>query len=320
MRHHRSYIHTLLTPLFALAASTALCQNYPTKPVRLVTGGAGGGNDVASRLLAPDFSVSLNQPVIIDNRSNSVVPGQILSMAPPDGYTLLLYNNGLWTLPLLQDVPYDMARDFLPISAVASSPNIMVVNPSVAAKTVRELIALAKAKPGELNYASSGNGATNHLAAELFKSMAGVNIVRVAYKNAALITTDLIGGQVQLSFSTAGSSSPHVKSGKLRALAVTSAHPSALFPGMPTVAASGLPGYETASIQGVFAPARTSATIINRLNQDLVRVLGRPELKEKFLAAAVEAGGSSAQQFGATVKSEMERLGKLIKTAGIRAE
>ena len=303
-----------------LGTGAAYSQSYPNKPIRMLTGGVGGGNDVASRLIAPGLAENLGQQVIVDNRSNSVVPGQIVSQASPDGYTLLLYNNGLWTLPLMQSAPYDPVHGFSPISLVASAPNILVVHPSLAVKSVKELIALAKAKPGVLNYASSGAGASNHIAAELFKSMAGVDIVRINYKSGGAIYTDLFAGQVQIYFATAGSGSGHVKSGKLRALAVTSAKPSALLPGLPTLSASGLSGYDLASIQGLFAPARTTATVINRLNQELRRVLNRTDVKDRFFNNGVEVVGSSPQQLANSIKSEMDKLGKLIKDAGIQAD
>ncbi len=198
------------------------------------------------------------------------------------------------------------------------TPNIVVVHPSVPVKSIKELIALAKARPGELNYGSSSTGATNHVAAELFKAMAGVNIVRINYKGGATAVIDLLGGQLHLMFGSGGLVTQHIKSGKLRALAVTSAEPSALAPGLPTVAAAGLPGYESTQLTGVFAPAGTPAATINRLNREIVQALHRAEVKERLFNAGVEAISSSPGELAAKIKSEMSRMDKVIKDAGLR--
>jgi tripartite-type tricarboxylate transporter receptor subunit TctC len=242
-----------------------------------------------------------------------------VSKAPPDGHTLLAYGAPLWIAPLLQNAPYDPIADFASITLVSAAPNLLVVHPQLAASSVKELISLAKAKPGELNYSSSSTGASPHLAAELFKSMAGVNIVRVPYKTTATEIADLIGGQVQLAFGTVQSVMPHVKSGRLRSLAVTSAQPTVLFPGLPTVAMT-LPGYESVSMLGVFAPVKTPAAIVNRLNQEIVRVLGQTEIRDKFTGIGVDVIASSPQEFTAKIKSEIARMGKVIKDAGIKAD
>ncbi len=308
--------------MMILGADVLTGQDYPSKPVRIVASEAGGAGDFAARLIAQGLTYSLGQQVIIENRGGSgVIPAEVVAKSAPDGYTLLFFASSLWLLPFIQDnVPYDPVRDFSPITLAIRSPNLIVVHPSLPVKSVKELIALAKAKPGELNYASGLTGSSSHLAAELFSSMAGVNIVRIPYKGIGPALTALIGGQVQLSFANASAVTPHIKSGKLRALAVTSPQPSVLFPGLPTVAASGLPGYESASIFGMFAPAKTPATLINRLNQETVRVLNRADMKERFFNVGVETVGSSPEDFAATMKSEMTRMGKVIKHAGIRAE
>ena len=301
-------------------AAPVFGQDYPSRPIRIVTGGVGGGNDVVSRLIATGLSTSLSQQVIVDNRASSIVPAEIVSRAPPDGYTLLSYGNSVWVGQLVRgNLVLDPVRDFSPISSAAKAPNILVVHPSVPAKSVQELIALAKAKPGTLNYSSGATGASSHLAAELFKSMAGVNVVRIPYKSGASEMADLIGGQVQMTFGTA-SVMPHVKSGKLRALAVTSLKPSALYPGVPTMTASGLPGYESGSAYGVFGPAKMPAAIVKRLNQDIVRYLDARETQDRFLGAGLEAGGSSPAQFVADVREDVARWGKVVKDAGIREE
>lgn len=300
-------------------AGMACAQDYPNKPIRIVTSEAGGGNDIQARLVAQGLAGALGEQVVVENRPSGVIPGEIVSKAPPNGYTLLLYNNTLWIGPLLQITPYDVMRDLAPVTSVAKGANVLVVNPATPVKSVADLVALARAKPGELNYGSSGTGASNHLAGELFRAMAGVNIVRINYKGAGPALTALLAGELQLMFPTAGAVTPHVRAGRVRALAVTSAEPTALFPGVPTVAAS-LPGYESISIYGVFAPAKTPRTIIDKLNEEIVRFLNRADVKEKFFNAGMETVGGPPEQLAATVKSEMARMSKVIRDAGIRGE
>ncbi len=303
--------------LAVLLAQPVNAQLQPNKPIRLVTSGFGGGTDFAARQLATGLTASLGQQVIVENRGSSVVPGEIVSKAPPDGHTLLFTSGGiLWVLPFFQKVPYDPVKDFDPVAVTASFPAILAVNASVPANSVKEFIALAKAKPGALNYVMTAQGGSAHLATELFNSMAGVKIVPVPYKDTGTAITDLISGRVQMFFSAAGPVMPHVKSGKLKALGVTSAKPSALLPDMPTVAAS-LPGYDMEAVYCVFAPAKTPAAIINRLNQEIVRVLNQPDVKARFLAAGIEPAPSSPAELGALRKSDMARMGKVIKEAGI---
>ena len=301
-------------------APSALGQPYPHKPIRMLTAEVGGSADFTARTLALALSATLGQQVIVDNRASGVIPGDIVAKAPPDGYTLLLYSNGVWTLPLLQHAPYDPVKDFAPIALTSRSPNFLVVHPSVPANTVRELIALARARPGQLNYGSGATGAATQLAGELFKSMAGVNIVRIPYKGGGPALNALLGGQVQLMFPTAASVAPHVKSGRLKALAVTSAQPSPLFPDVPTVAASGVPGYEAVQNIGVFAPAKTPAAIITRLSREIIEVVARPDVKERFMNAGVETVGTTPQELTAVIKADMARMAKLIKATGIRGE
>jgi tripartite-type tricarboxylate transporter receptor subunit TctC len=304
----------------ALVAGAASAQNYPTKPVRIITSGVGGGNDAISRIIAAGISGPLGQPVIVENRGG-IIPGEMLAKAPPDGHTLMLQGASVWLAPFLYaKVSFDPIRDFAPITIADKSPNTIVVHPSMPVKNVKELIALAKSKPGALSYSSGNTGSPNHLAGELFKSMAGVDIVRIPYKAGAQETTDLIAGQVHMAFSPTGSVMVHVKSGKLRLLGVASSQPSALAPGAPTISASGLPGYEMGSIHAVFAPTGTPAPIINRLNQEMVRYLRLPDVKEKLLTNSVESVGSTPEELGATIKSEMARLGKVIRDVGIRAD
>jgi tripartite-type tricarboxylate transporter receptor subunit TctC len=292
---------------------------YPTKPIRMLTSEPGGGGDVALRLIMPDLNAGLGQPIVIDNRPLSM-SGEIVARAQPDGYTATVYGTTLWLGPLMQPMHYDANKDFAPVTIMTRSPAVLVVHPSVAVNSAKDLIALAKAKPGVLNYASGNNGSTSHLAMELFKSMAGINIVRIPYKGAGPATNALVAGEVQVMVATAQSAAPHIKSGRMKALGVTSAKPSSLIPDLPTVAATGLPGYEAASIYGMVTTARTPTSVIQRLNREVVKVLHKPDIKEKFLASGVEAVGSPPEELGAVIKSETARMGKVIKDAGIRAE
>jgi tripartite-type tricarboxylate transporter receptor subunit TctC len=294
-------------------------QAYPHKPIRLVTSEPGGGSDFAARLIAQGLTTVIGQRVVVDNRG--FVAGDIVARAAPDGYTLILYGSPLWLAPFLRkNVPFDPVKDFAPVSLVVNTPNVLVVHPAAGVKSVAELIALAKARPGELNYSSASTGSTQHLGAELFKSMAGVNIVRVPYKGSGPALTAVIAGQVQLMIPSAGSASAHVRSGRLRALAVTSAQPSALAPGLPTLAAAGLPGYESTSPFGIFAPAATAAGIVQLLSHALAKVAVMPDIKDKFFNSGVETVGSTPEQLAATIKVEMAKWGKLIRKVGIREE
>jgi len=298
------------------------CANaaeYPVKPLRIVTSEAGGGNDVPARIVAQGLTLALGQQVVIENRPSGVVPAEIVAKAAPNGYTLLFYNNALWTAPLIQATPYDMLRDFTPVSAVARAVNVLVVNSALPAKSVADLVALAKTKPGGLNYGSSGTGASNHLAAEMFRTMAQIEIVRVNYKGAGPALTALIAGELQLMFPSAGAATPHVRAGRVKALAVTSAAPSALFPGLPAIAAT-LPGYESLAIYGLFAPAGTPPAIIVRLNTVIAQFLARADIQERFAAAGMDAAASTPGQLSASVQAEVARIGKVIRAAGIRVD
>jgi tripartite-type tricarboxylate transporter receptor subunit TctC len=304
-----------------LPVAVACAQSYPVKPLRIITAEAGGGNDFAARTIGQSIAAQLGQPWVVDNRGGAggAIAAEIVARAPPDGYTLLVYASNVWLIPLLRkNVPYDVIRDFAPITWAARSPNTVVVHPSLPVKSVQDLIALARAKPGQLSYGSGGTGSSTQLAVELFKSMAKVDILRIPYKGNAPALNDLVGGQVQLMFATAGSVSPHIKSGRLRAIAVTSAEPSILAPGLPTVAASGLPGYESISIYGVFAPARTPAPIISQLNRAIVAVLNMPEVRERFFNVGVETVGSTPEQYAATIRADIARMSKVIRDARIQ--
>jgi tripartite-type tricarboxylate transporter receptor subunit TctC len=300
-----------------LGTGVVSCQNYPNKPIRILTPLAGSGGDFIGRILAQGMSGPLGQPVIVDNR-NRILATEVVLKAPPDGYTLTIQGPAVWIAPLLEKMPYDAVTDLAPISLIARQVNVLTVHPPLPVKSVKELIALAKARPGELNHGSGGIGTIGHIGVELLKSMAGVNIVWVPYKGDAPAFAALISGEVQLTIADPRLAEPHVKAGRLKALAVTSATPSALVPELPTVASSGLPGYDVVGMNGVWAPARTPEAIVNRLNQEIMRVLNQPEVKQRFLEAGYEVVASSPEQFAATIKADIARSGKIIRDAGIK--
>ena len=315
----RLVVWPLSVGLMMTGAGSVYGQDYPSKPLRMFTTTAGSGGDFITRQIAQGISAPLGQPVVVENRPAIIAP-DVAAKAPPDGYTLLVVGGSFLTTPLLQKTPFDAVRDFSTITLAATAPFVIAVHPSLPVKTVKELIALAKARPGELNYAAGTAGASTHLVSELFRSMAGINIVHIRYKGPAPSVTALISGEVQMTINDVGLLMPHAKLGKLRALAVTSLEPSALAPGLPTVTATGLPGYEAIGITGIWVPIKTPAAIINRLNQEIVRFLRTPEAKERFLNAGAETAGNSPDQFAAFVKAEIAKIGKIIKDSGIREE
>jgi tripartite-type tricarboxylate transporter receptor subunit TctC len=304
--------------MMVLGTGVVSGQNYPTKPIRIFTTEPGGTGDIILRLIASGISDLLGQPVIIENRPG-FISDETVGKAAPDGYTLLTAGVAFLIRPLLTNASFDPVHDFSPVSSLITQPSVLVVHPSLPVKSVTELIALAKTRPGEINYGSVGIGSSSHLAAELFKSLAGVNIVRINYKGSGAALTDVMAGQVQLTFASAGAVAPYINSNRLKALAIGSAKPSALLPGLPTVG-SALPGYESENKTVMFAPAKTPEAIIKRLNQEVVRVLNRPDVKEKFLTAGSEVGSSSPEQVAAAMKADIARLGKVIKDAGIKAD
>ena len=310
-------ISAALAAALSIPAPAIAAEAYPSKPVRIMTAAAGGGSDFVARLIATPLGPQLGQQVIVDNRG--LLASDIAAKAPPDGYTLLLSGGTLWLLPFMREGVASDQSDFVPLTMATQTVNILVVHPSLPAQSVKELVGLARAKPGELNFATSGNGNSVHIAGELFKSMTSTQIVRVNYKAASQALTDLMAGQTQLMFSVPGSAVPHVKAKRLRALAVTSAQPSPLFPDLPTVSAA-VPGYETVSVIGLFAPAGTPPAIVTRLSQEIGKVLQRPDVREKFLAQSIEPFPTTPEAAAALIKSEMARMGKVIKSANIRAD
>ena len=303
-----------------LATGSSLGQDFPNKPVHIITAPPGASGDFAARLIGQGLTTSWGQPVVVENRTG-FISIESVAKAPPDGYTLLLFGNTIWIMPILRaNVGWDPVRDFAPVTLAATTPGIIVVHAALPVKSVKELIALAKARPGELNFASSATGATNHLLGELFKSTANVNIVHVPYNGAGAAANALITGEVQIMFPAAGSVTPLIQAGRLRALAVASYKPSALAPGVPTAASAGLQGFEMLTMTTVFAPAKTPAAIINRLNQEVVRVVNRPDMKSRFLDSGSEVVGSTPAELGAAMQADMNRIAQIAKTAGIRPQ
>ena len=302
-----------------LGGSLALGQEFPSKPIRIIATAAGGGSDFTARLVAQGIAGHLGQPVVVENRGTGVIAGEIVYKSPPDGYTLLVAGSVLWITPLLRKTPFDVLRDFAPISLIEMSPNMVAVHPSMPVKSIKELVALAKAKPGELTYGSPSVAGAAHLATELFKSMAGVDIRHVPYKGIAPALIALLSGEIQLTFGSIASAAPHVQTGRLRALAVTSAERSALVPNLPTIAVT-VPGYEAVGVTGIWAPAKTPVAIIDRLNHEIVRFVNRADIKEKFLNAGVETVGNLPEQFAAMIKSDIGKMSKVIKDVGLKLD
>lgn len=302
--------------LSGLTAGPAFSQNYPNKPIRIVTSPAGGGNDLPARLIARALAGPLGQQLIVDNRP-TVLIADIVARSVPDGHTLLVTGSAHWIGPLLEKTTYDPIRDFAPITMLDRAPSVLVVHPSMPIKSVKQLIALAKARPGELNFSVGGTGTSNFLGAIMFNHMAGVNIVRIPYKGTGPALAAVMSGEVHAMFGSAGGATPHVKSGRLRALAVGSAQPSALAPGLPTLAASGLPDFVSEALHALFAPAGTPQAVVARLNQEVMRYLQSAEARDVFLKSGVETAPGSPDELTALMKSEMSRTEKVLKAAGI---
>ncbi|OFW30240.1 MAG: hypothetical protein A3H97_00400 [Acidobacteria bacterium RIFCSPLOWO2_02_FULL_65_29] len=311
--------------LAVAGAPGAYAQQYPGRPIRMIVPfPPSGSTDIMARVLAQKLTERLGQQVIVDNRGGAggTIGMELAAKAPPDGYTLMMSTSITHTVgvSLYSKLPYNVLTDFAPITMAASVPLLVVVNPSVPARSVKELIALAKARPGQLNYASPGNGTSGHLAAEMFKSMAGVDVVHVPYKGGGPAVMDLIGGQVQMLILSAVATLPHVKSGKLRALALTSLTRSPDLPNISTVSESGLPGYEVVLWYGVFAPAKTPKAIVTRLNQDVVRIMQSPEIGARLASEGGRPVGNTPEQFQEIIKADVAKWAKIVKDAGIKVE
>ena len=307
-------------------AHSALAQTYPDpkKPIRIIVPTApAGGNDAMARIVAQKLNERLKQPVIVENKSgaNGAIGSEFVAKAPPDGYTILfgyIATHGI--NPGLSKLPYDAVKDFAPITQIAEAPVVLVVNPSVQARTVQELITLAKAKPGALSYASAGNGTAPHIAAEMFKQMAGIDMVHVPYKGSSPGVTDTIAGQTQVMFPSLVAASGHMKTNKLRGVAISSKSRSKLFPSLPTVSESGLKGFEITQWYGFFAPAKTPKETVDFLNREIVAVMKDPDTQAKFAAQGAEVVTGSPEAFGKLVQSEIAKWSQLIKSAKITAD
>ena len=312
-------VAAVLSLLAMTAAGPASAQAYPAKPIRIVTSTPGGSLDLTARILSPKLAEALGQQFVIDNRGG-LISMELVAKAPPDGYTLCLAASALWLSQFLRDGVGWEVSSFAPISLLVSSPNIVAVHPSLPVKSVKELIVLARSKPGQLNYSSGQSGASSHLAGELFNAMAGVKIVRVPFKGQGPAMLSLVTGESQVSFANAASAMPFVKTGKIRGLAVTTAEPSALAPGLPTVAGSGVPGYESKAMLGMFAPAKTPPAIVQQLNTQIVRVLTSADVSQRLFDSGAEVLARGPAELAAEMKTEIATTGKLIRQVGIRAD
>jgi tripartite-type tricarboxylate transporter receptor subunit TctC len=300
-------------------ATAAGAQVFPSKPIRFLSTGAGASTDLAARTVALGLADSVGWQVVVDNRGNTIVAAELAARAPPDGYTWLVLTEGLWRGPLLQSMPYDMARDFLPVSLLTRAPNVLVVHPSLPVKSVKELIALAKSRPGELNYGAGAIGASTFMSSEMFKHMAGVNLTFVSYKSSGAAVTAIVSGELQVMFGSTGGISPHVRSGRVRALAISSLQPSPLMPGVPTIAAAGnLPGYESAATACVFAPAATADALVNRMADEVRKVLAKADVRERLLRQSVEPVGMTPLETAAYIKADTAATARLVREAGIK--
>jgi tripartite-type tricarboxylate transporter receptor subunit TctC len=321
-------LRALLASLFAaLVSATALAQapDYPVRAVRIIVPLAPGGNvDIVARTIAERIAKPLGQPVVVENRpgASSLVGTQLVAKAAPDGYTLLAMANTFATVPLIVSDPgYDPLKDFAGVTLTCLVPQVLIVNPSLAARSVKELIALARSEPGKISYASSGNGSTGHMAAELFNRQAGVRMLHVPYKGNSQALVDVIGGQVAMMFDQVSTSAPQIRAGKVRALAVTSLARSPLLPEVPTVDESGVSGFEDITFNGLVAPAGTPREILVRLNRAVAGAVAEPELYKRFIERGIELKASaSPEQFGEHIKAEFEKKARLAREAGIRPE
>lgn len=316
-------VYALIAAALSLAGP-ASAQNYPTRPIRvIVPQSAGGSTDLVARVVAPRLDEVFRQPIVVDNRpgAGSINGTDMVAKAAPDGHTLLAVAASFTITPnVRRKLPFDPARDLAPITQMVVLPHVLVLHPSVPAKSVKEFIALAKAKPGALNVAVSGVGTSTHLATEQFMYQTGIRLLVVPYKGGAPGTAALLGGEVQLSFATISTALPHIKAGRLRALAVTSAKRSSVARELPTVSEAGVPGYEHSSWVGVLAPVKTPRPIIDRLHGEIAKIVQSPEAKALFLRDGLETVGNSPQEFGAIIKAEMAKWQKLVKSAGIPVE
>jgi tripartite-type tricarboxylate transporter receptor subunit TctC len=310
--------------LLAAAAAGTLAQGYPGKPVRVVVpSSAGGGTDIVARIIAPRLSERLGQQIVIDNRpgAGTMIGIEVAAKSPPDGYTLLVAPSTLALNPAVyKKVPYDALRDFAPITQIVGSTSIIVVHPSIPVKTVKELIAFARARPGQMNYASAGSGTYPHMTMELFNSTAGVKMVHIPYKGTAPAMIDMLAGHISVMAATVLTGMPQIRAGRLRPLGITSLARSAAAPEIPTVAESGLPGFESVQWYGALVPAQTPKEIVARLHGEMTRVLQMPEVRERFLADGTDPVGNTPDEFGRYIRDETVKWAKVAREAGIKQE
>ena len=314
---------SLLFAATSMLATHAVAADYPAKPIRILVGfSPGGATDFATRVIEAKLTPLLGQQVIVENRTGGGgnIASEALAKANPDGYTIMMGTGAMGPAPSLYNLPFDTIKDFSPITQVAAAANILVVHPSVAATSVEELIALAKANPGELLYGSSGIGSPQHLQGELFSSMAGVSMVHVPYKGGSQAIIDLVAGRVQVSFATVATVIQYIESGQLRAIAATGAQRSDLLPNLPTVNEGGLPGFFVFDYVGLLAPAKTPRPIIDRLNADITKVLAMPDVKEALFKRGLQVAPGTPEQFGALIESEVTKWAKVINEKGIKVE
>ncbi len=313
----------VLTGLFAPAAFAQ--TDYPGKPIRLIVGfTAGGISDVLARALGARLSAQISQQVVVDNRAGAgtTIAAEIVAKAPPDGYTLFMQDMTTQAInvSLYKKLPYDSVKDFTPITLVASSPLMLVVHPSLPVKSVKELIALGKAKPGQIAFASSGNGTILHLAAETFKTMAGIDMIHVPYKGSSQAVQALLAGEVAVTFSTMPPALANVKAGRLRALGVTTPKRNAAAPEVPTIAEGGLQGFDVVLYSGVLGPARLPAAIVSKLNAEFIKAVNSPEVKNVYASLGVDAITDTPAEFAAHIAADIDKLGKAVKAAGAHAD
>jgi len=309
----------------ALAAPLAFAQTFPAKPIRLIVPfPAGGATDIVARLVAQKLGDAVGQQVIVDNRGGAAgtIGSDLAAKSPPDGYTILIGTSSTHAIAqsLYAKLPYDSIRDFTPVIGIATATIVLSMHPSVPAKTVRELIVLAKAKPDALSFASSGSGGVSHLVGEMFKAQAGVQMLHIPYKGDAPALADLVGGQVSLEFGTALSFLPYIQAGRLKALAVTSLKRSQVMPDVPTVAESGLKGFEALQWFGVFAPTGTRAEVVTRLNTEIVKILQTADMRERLTKLASEVMADTSEQFAAFQKAEIAKWARVVKDSGARID
>jgi tripartite-type tricarboxylate transporter receptor subunit TctC len=318
-------LRAVVVAISALLAPGVWAQVYPTKAIRFIVPFApGGGTDLLGRIIAQRLTETLGQPVVVENRGGAggVIGAEMVAKAAPDGYTLLLGSPGPLTInPNLQSkTPYDSLKDFAPVSLGTISPFVLLVHPSMPAKSVKDLIALAKARPAQLNFGSAGNGSVAHLAAEQFKSLAGINLVHIPYKGSAPAVIDLLAGQLQLHFENLPVVQAYIKAGRVRALAVGTRQRSTFIPELPTMEQAGVPGYEASTAFGVLVPARTPREIVARLNADIVKALTSPDVKERLLAQGLEPAPGTPEQYATHLRNELETVARIVKMAGIKME